>query len=434
MGHLIAKEAHRRLRERLDKHSIGAPDVSAMYEILKTVYTEREAAIAAQMPMKLMTAAALAPRLKMSAGELERELAAMAEKGLVFDFAFDGPTMYMLAPTMVGFFEFSMMRLRADVDQKKLAGHYHDLVLDESFTKPLIGLKTQPLRVLPHESALPPDMFTEVCDYERATHVIGDANRWAVGLCYCRHIKHHVEADCKKFRMECCMTIGAGAEWTIRHGLAREISRQEALDLIAETRDAGLVHMADNVQRQPTFMCNCCGCCCEMLLSFKKFDDFEPTFSSNFLAGSNEKCTGCGKCAKACPVEAIDMVAGERVVNGKRFKRAAKVDEDVCIGCGVCKLACKFDSLTMKPRAQRRITPENTFKRMLSAALETDKLHHLLIEGGEGMTWRVANQMLGAILKLPPTKRLLLNQRVRSRFLDALIAGAKMSGVAGTDM
>jgi NADH-quinone oxidoreductase subunit F len=51
-----------------------------------------------------------------------------------------------------------------------------------------------------------------------------------------------------------------------------------------------------------------------------------------------EKCTGCTRCVKACPVEAI---TGER-------KMAHRIDEEKCIKCGSCFDVCKFNSVVRR--------------------------------------------------------------------------------------
>lgn len=48
-----------------------------------------------------------------------------------------------------------------------------------------------------------------------------------------------------------------------------------------------------------------------------------------------DKCKGCGKCAKKCPVEAI---SGE-------LKQPHVIDQDTCIKCGACLQACKFGAV-----------------------------------------------------------------------------------------
>ena len=52
----------------------------------------------------------------------------------------------------------------------------------------------------------------------------------------------------------------------------------------------------------------------------------------------SEKCTGCTRCVKACPVEAI---TGEK-------KMAHRIDEEKCIKCGSCYDVCKFNSIVRR--------------------------------------------------------------------------------------
>ncbi len=429
MGHLAAKEAYRKLRERLDRFPVGAPGRTTIFEILKVIYQPEVAELASRLPLRPTSLGGIARRLGMPEEELRPRLEAMADKGLVLDLDMGGKMRYLLAPTIVGIFEFSMMRVRQDIDQKKLAGLLHLYLLEErdfadSFAR---SARTTPFRTLIHEPTLP-ENFTEVLDWEKATCLVEAASRLAVGLCHCRHVKHHVGEDCQLFRLESCLTLGAGAEYLLRHHLAREISRQEALELLAETREKGMVHIADNVQQRPSFICQCCGCCCEVLGGLKRFRLFEDTFSSNFEARPDESaCTGCRKCLRACPVGAIEMIEKRHKVKGKNIRLMARVNPDLCLGCGVCALRCESDSMKMQPRPQRRIVPENTFARVLAMALEQGKLGKMLLADAEFLGAGALGAMIDAILRLGPAQQLLARDQLRSRFVDFVLRRAKSS-------
>jgi Pyruvate/2-oxoacid:ferredoxin oxidoreductase delta subunit len=428
MGHLTSKESYKRLKERLDRYPVGAAGDTTIYDILKIVYTPEEAELAARLPLKMASLEAISRKVGMEGQTIKVRLEKMAAKGLVMDFTAGGKTRYMLSPTVVGFFEFSMMRIRDDIDQKKLAGLFHRYLTEEpDFFDQLKNNKTSIFRTLIHEETIP-ESYSEVLDYEKATHVVRNAGRYAVGLCHCRHATHHLGRDCQMFGMESCLTIGPVVDYVLRHGMAREISESEALELIGKSRDAGLVHICDNVQRRPAFVCNCCGCCCEVLLSFKNFDFLDNTFSSNFLAQvDSSDCTGCKKCQKACPVDAITAGEKPRIVKKKKVTWLANVDSEACLGCGVCALKCDTASMKMAPRAQRRVVPESAFARAITMAIEQERLHELLIDKRDGMTAYVANALVGAILKLPPAKQMLARDAFKSRFVDFVLTRATKS-------
>lgn len=415
MGHLRKGQGvYGRLQKRLDRYPIGAPPADALYEILKRLFTVEEAEIGCRMPMWFTGLEEIARRTGKSPEPLRAVLENMAGKGLVMDFERKGKTVYMLSPTLLGFFEFAFMRVRDDIPQKDLARCMVEYVHNnEDFARAVFAGKTQPGRTLVHESSIDPEDATHVLDYERATQVVRDAGAWAVSLCYCRHVMEHEGKRCGK-PMEVCTTLNAAADFLARRRLARKISREEALDIFAATREAGLVHIGDNVRKRPAYVCHCCGCCCAMLSAIHRFKIFDAVVTSPFLAEINGgNCIGCGLCSKRCPIGAIE-------VRGKKKEAKAVVDERACLGCGVCKPACANGALRMERRKERILVPETAWRRGVEMAIERGKFQNFLFDDFDRLDHAALRVITRLVVGLPQVKKAMLAGQVPSRFFRAL--------------
>ncbi|MGA6993585.1 MAG: 4Fe-4S dicluster domain-containing protein [Candidatus Deferrimicrobiaceae bacterium] len=415
MGHLRnGQGVYGRLQKRLDRFPIGAPPAPALFEILKRLYSEEEAEIACRMPIRFTDIRGIAERTGKSPEELRPVLDRMAEKGLVMDFEHRGKVKYILSPTLLGFFEFAFMRVRDDIPQKELARYMMRYVHDEpEFVRSIFAGKVMPGRTLVHEDTVDPQDLPRVLDHERSSHLIGKAKMCAVSLCFCRHAAEHEERDCDR-PMEVCTTFNAAADFLVRRGLARKIDREEAKDLFARTREAGLVHISDNVKKRPAYVCHCCGCCCGMLSAINRFRLFDAVVTSPFLAAADPgTCTGCGLCAKKCPIHAIE-------VRGEKPDAKADVRRDICLGCGVCRLACARGAMRMERRKERILVPENAWQRTVIMAIEQGKFQNLLFDDFDRLDHAVLRAVTRIVTALPPIRKALLSRQVQSRFFRAL--------------
>ena len=421
MGHLAMQKPYLDLQQRLHKNPIGAPPAEELFEILRLRFTEEEAQIGARMPMTPAPLDALARRLGQAPEKLGAALERMAEKGLVLDFQTNGKPFYMLAPTVIGFFEFTFMRLHKELPNKKLADLLSAYMFeDRTFADNAFSPETTQVgRVIAHEKTIPDDLRSEILPYEQATEILKNAKLRAVGLCYCRHKAMHAGHPCKK-PMETCTTLDGSADWAIRRGYGRKISAEEAIEIAANTRDNYMVHIADNVQNEVSYICHCCGCCCGMLKAINVHGIQSAVHTSNYLATVNDdKCKACARCVKACPVMAIDILP-------LKFGEAtARINEETCLGCGACNIACKNNAMSMKAREKRVFTPADNIERLIRAAVERGTVHHMLFDDPDSVTSRGMNLALGALLNLPLTKRLLAVEQIKSTFVRTIVAGAK---------
>ena len=331
---------------------------------------EREAGLVSLLPIKPFSVRTAARAWKMNADESRNVLDKLAARAILVDVVTDSGTFYCLPPPMAGFFEFSMMRVRTDIDQHLLAQLYYQYMnVEEDFIKSLFTEgETQLGRVFVDEGAVPADHSLHVLDYERASAVIRDSPHMGVGVCYCRHKMSHMERACAA-PMDICMTLGNTAASLIRHGVARRVDAREGLDLLQQARDRQLVQFGENIRRGVSFICNCCGCCCEALIAARRFGLLHPVHTTNFLPEVKpDACNGCGRCVSVCPVEAMTLVSANDPLRPNRKK--AKVEKLVCLGCGVCVRVCVEKSITLRSRPERVITPVNSAHKAVVMAIE----------------------------------------------------------------
>ena len=154
---------------------------------------------------------------------------------------------------------------------------------------------------------------------------------------------------------------------------------------------------AEKVREEVSFICNCCGCCCEAMIAAKKYGLQQPIYTTYFLPDvQDEACIGYGKCTRACPVNALNM---ETVRINDCEQLVAKLDEQLCLGCGVCVRNCPKQCIKLKTRGQRLLTPINSTHRIVCAAIEKGQLANLVFDTPAFAThraWHVVHRHLAA--------------------------------------
>ena len=426
MAHHTGTSVYKRFSRRINKFPQGAPPSESWNKILKILFSEKEAELLSLVPLKPFSLKQAAAIWKMSETETLNILDALADRGNILDLESNGETTYLLPPPMAGFLEFSLMRVRKDIDQKVLAVLIHQyLNVEEDFVRELFAFGGTPIgRIFINEKAIPQEDILQVLNYERASDVIKTADHIGVGVCYCRHKMQHVGKECDA-PMDICLTLNSTASSLIRHNIIRPIGVSECLEILHRAYEHNLVQFGENVRQRVNYICNCCGCCCEAMLAAKRFAFSNPVNTTNYLPViDSQKCNGCGKCVEVCPVAAIGLVTAGDPQNRK--KKKARVDDQLCLGCAVCIRNCQKNALCLATRGERVITPLNSAHRTVMMAIEKGCLNDLIFDSQVLYSHRALSLLLGVLLKLPPLKQLLAMNQVKSRYLEYVISKMRL--------
>ena len=376
----------------------------------------------ALLPVRPFTIKRAARIWNTSEAKAEKVLDQLCEKALLVDSEHNGVRKFVIPPPMAGFIEFALMRTRGDIDQKYLSELYYQYMnVEEDFVKDLFyATETKLGRVYVQEPVLTNEHMNHILDYERASHIVEEADYIGLGLCYCRHKAYHAGHPCEiDAPWDVCLTFGNVARSLAEHGgHAKLISKAEAMDALERSYAANLVQIGENVRENPAFICNCCGCCCEALQAARRFAPMQPVATTNYMPEIGEEgCVGCGKCEKVCPVLAITMKEDETT-----HKKRPVINKEICLGCGVCARNCPTKTIVLKRRPIQIITPVNSTHRFILQAIEKGTLQNLVFDNEAFANHRAMAAMFSVILNLPPVKQALASKQFKSIYLDKLLS------------
>jgi NAD-dependent dihydropyrimidine dehydrogenase PreA subunit len=328
--------------------SYPATESGVEIRILKHLFTPQEAEIALQLSRIPEPVERINKRVKksgMSIEELENILDEMARKGNIIPGNESGKKLYSNAPFAVGMYEFQVDRLTQEFA--------HDCLqyFDEAYDREAFKSKINQLRTIPVEKSIPVPEKYLVSQYDSVRQIIEDSGeQFGVANCVCRQSMDLVGKSCTVTDLrETCLLISKDAvDYYTGVGIGRAISKEEALDILEKAQEAGLVIQPLNSLR-PEAICCCCGDCCGILTSLKKFPRPADYYASNFYAVVDPNlCTGCQICTEKCQMEAAVMSNGTAAINLDR-----------CIGCGNCVVNCESNAIQLKKKEVETVPPKD---------------------------------------------------------------------------
>ncbi len=363
----MAEEIYKKLAKHLSSLGMGYPGKEELLGILRDNFTSLEAEVALAIPTKvipfeLCPAGEIASRINLPREELEKVLSNLSHRGLLFSKRMeDGVEGYALHQFGYGFPQtFFWGGVHAPNSQRmaELVARYAKR--DELYE--VYGeTATKAFRYVPASASVDPDEHA-VFPFEMMEQLVQKVSLIALVHCPCRATAQLIGKKRCDHPLETCIKYDELAEYLIGQGIGKEITRQEALDVIRRSEEAGLVHLVDNAREGIKHTCNCCGCCCWSVGTIRrKRIPRDVLMATYFLRETDkERCTGCGQCVEICPVNVIRMEDGFPVV-----------DSEWCIGCGVCAVPCPASAIRLVRKSDA--VPPRDFKELHQQILKERK-------------------------------------------------------------
>ena len=335
----MADEIYHKLARVLDTLPNGFPATESGVEIklLKKIFTPEQADLFCDLRLTFETAQQVSERTGRPLEELDRQLKDMGKAGQLFSINFGGIRVFKMLPWVFGIYEFQLGRL--DKEFALLFEEYAPV-----FGQQFYSQTPQLMRVVPVEKEISGQQ--EVISYEKVSDLIDSNQSFLVNDCICKKEKELLGHPCDR-PVQVCLAMAPVPDVFKKYPTGREITKQEAHDLIKMAEEAGLVHLTYNVQGGGYYICNCCKCCCGVLRSINELGiPASMVINSNYYAEIDaEKCSSCGICLdERCQVGAVEECAD-----------AYRIIRERCIGCGLCVSTCPSEAIRLVHKGPDKI-------------------------------------------------------------------------------
>jgi len=344
-GRLVetSQNVYKKLARKLDEIPNGFPETESGIElrVLAKIYTPDEAVLASEMRLTPESGVQIALRTGRDPAKTAQLLEEMVRKGLIRAIDEGEGCKFGLMQFVMGVYEEQLARM-----DEELAGLIEEYFYETGapgWGQLLDTLPSLP-KVIPVEKSIPVEV--QIFPYEQASELLNKAKSFGVRKCICKVQRGLVGEPCK-YPVEVCLVFAPTEGAFDDDPNSRAITKEEALQLLRETEEAGLIHTSSNIREGHYYICNCCTCCCGFTRSLSLFGIENSVAKSDFYATADpELCTGCETCVERCQFSALSIK-----------DKISHVDQERCVGCGLCVMTCPSGAMTLMRKSKDQISP-----------------------------------------------------------------------------
>ncbi len=298
---------------KVSRKKMGAKDAITSadpeYRILAPVVSDEmaEAALALEfrVPRSAAEVAALCGKTEARTVELLEQL---ATDGVCFVNEKDGVDKYWYDTWVPGIMEMMANNIENVKAHPEIAVAFNDYgIVRGAKSAGMFPVGVGLMRVIPIETAISGE--TRRASYEEVSKYLNDNTVFSVSDCACRTVRESMGEGCGHLKEDMCIQMGHAAEYYVRTGRGKAITRDEAFDIIKRAEDNGLMHQIPNLDGsgKTHAICNCCGCSCLSLRTAEMFINADMVRSNYQATVDVDKCVACGECVQNCPVNALKL-------------------------------------------------------------------------------------------------------------------------------
>lgn len=304
----VLKFANKVSRKKMGSKN-GLTTQSPEYRILEPVVTEQMGEVALALEFRKHQNVKEVAAICGKSVELTRELLEqLADAGVAFVNHEAGEDVYWYDTWVPGIMEMMVNNLKNVRKYPQMAVAFNDYgLLRGAASAGMFPVGVGLMRVIPIESAISGE--TRRASYEEVSKFLNDNTIFSVSDCACRTVREAMGEGCGHLKEDMCIQMGHAAEYYIRTGRGKEITREEAFEVIRKAEENGLMHQVPNTEgaEKTHAICNCCGCSCLSLRSASMFMNADMVRSNYVAQVDPDSCVACGACVENCPVNALQL-------------------------------------------------------------------------------------------------------------------------------